>query len=175
MAARRRVGDIYEIVDGSLIGLLQHVSTDASVPGSNVVNVLAPVPTDWGASFKLLPVLFRAHVFLRAGETLDLWRKAGCQDLPDQTRQRWCTVPAQDLGNPTSANWRVWMTGEPMTPARTSADLLGAELGYVMSPIQIVHRIRHGRYTHDLPAVLDSPKSKGLFRRLVGGQDSVQP
>jgi len=169
MGTRRGIGDIYEIVDGSLIGLLHYVSTDSSVPGSNVVNVIAPIPPTWAKSFVSLPVLFRAHVFLRAGETLDLWRKVGREDVPDQPKQRWCTIPPQDLGKPASPNWRVWMTGEPMAPARTSADLEGAELGYVMSPGQIIHRIRHGQYTHDLPAVVGAPRLKGLLRRLIGG------
>lgn len=169
MAARRRIGDIYEVVDGSLIGLLHHVANDSTLPGSDVVNVIAPIPGAWADSFESLPVLFRAHVFLRAGETLNLWRKAGREDVPEQPKQRWCTVPPQDLGLAASNNWRIWMTGEPMAPARTNGDLEGTELGYVMSPPQIVHRIRHGRYTHDLPKVFEAPRLKGIFRRLIGG------
>ena len=139
------------------------------MPGSNVVDVIAPASPDWAASFESLPRLFRAHVFLRAGETLDLWKVAGRCEIPSQTTQRWCTVPPQDLGAPTSVNWRVWMTDQPMTSARAPVDLAGAELGYVMSPAQIVYRIRHGRYTLSLPGIAAADTPLSVIRKLFRG------
>ena len=169
MATRRRIGDVYEIVDGILIGLVHHIGNDSTVPGSNVVDIIAPVSPDWAASFESLPRLFRAHVFLRAGETLDLWKVAGRREIPSQTTQRWCTVPPQDFGASTSVNWRVWMTDQPMANAQSPVDLAGAEFGYVMSPTQIVHRIRHGRYTHALPGIAAPDAPLSLMRKLFRG------
>ncbi len=169
MAARRRIGEVYEIVDGVLIGLVHHIGNDSTLPGSNVVDVIAPASPDWAASFETLPRLFRAHVFLRAGETLDLWKVAGSRDIPSRTTQLWCTVPPQDLGASTSVNWRVWMTDQPMTSARRPVDLAKAEFGYVMSPTQIVHRIRHGRYTHALPGMEASETPLSFIRKVFLG------
>jgi len=169
MATRRRIGDVYEIVDGSLIGLVHHIGNDSTVPGSNVVDVIAPASPDWAASFESLHRLFRAHVFLRAGETLDLWKVAGRCEMPSRTTQRWCTVPPRDLGAPTSVNWRVWMTDQPMASARAPVDLAGAELGYVMSPTQIIYRIRHGRYTLSLPGISAPDTPLSVIRKLFRG------
>ncbi len=156
MAARKRIGDVYELVDGELIALVQYIGKDSTVAGSDVVEVISPVPSDWMSSFPSLPRLFRAHVFLKAGETLKLWRRAGHQEVNEHAPQRWCTVPPQDLGRDASSHWRVWTTGHPMAPASRDADIEEAEFGYVMSPIQIAHRVRHGRYTHDLPRKLET-------------------
>ena len=164
---------VHEVVDGSPIALIHYVGSDTSLPGSDVVEVIAPVPPDWNlpgaTSFASATRLFGAHVFLRAGKTLDIWRKVGHQDVPTKPPQRWCTVPPEDLGRDESSRWRVWTTGGEMSPALRPSDLDGAELGYVMSPIQIVHRVRHGRYTLDLPRVAHSKTLVGILEKLFKG------
>ena len=167
MAPRRRIGDVYEIVDGSVVALAHHIGKDSTLPGSAVIDVIAPVTTDWSASFEALPRVFRAHVFLRAGETLNVWRRAGHRSASDETMQRWCTVPPEELGKSVSKKWRVWTTNQPMMAATSDADLEGAEIGYVMSPGQIVHRLRHGRYTLDFPLSVESSSFAGLLRQLL--------
>jgi hypothetical protein len=166
MAPRRRIGDVYEIVDGSVIALAHHIGRDSTLPGSDVIDVITPVPDDWMASFESLPRVFRAHVFLRAGETLNVWRRVGHSKAPDQIAQRWCTVPPEDLGKPASNRWRIWGTNQKMIAATSNADLAGAEIGLVMSPHQIVHRLHHGRYTHAFPQKVERGSRIGLLRRV---------
>jgi hypothetical protein len=56
-----------------------------------------------------------------------------------------------------------------MASAQSPVDLAGAEFGYVMSPTQIVHRIRHGRYTHALPGIAAPATLRGVIRKLFQG------
>lgn len=154
---KKRVGSVYVVRDkGGSIGLLHYVSADAATPGSSVVSVRSVTSqsddlADLSGALQL-PILFYAHVFLRAGEVLSVWENVG-HSLPKSVPDiLWCSVEAAELRKPTSNKWCVWWTGESRRPPKNFEELATAEFGYVMAPDQIVSRILTGKYSLPIPA-----------------------
>jgi hypothetical protein len=91
---------------------------------------------------------FYAHVFLRNGTKLGYWKrvahcpKIGTTDLV--FRDSW------DYGNPevrNSHNWHVWKINSPFIEVgRLEGENRKAEIGVVVTPSDIVDRMRSGRY-----------------------------
>jgi hypothetical protein len=97
---------------------------------------------------------FYAHVFLRAGFTLRLWEKVG------NAREvgKWDVLfrRTDDILYPKikiSEKWYVWKINEPHVWAgKLEGENQNAEIGMVMSPINILHRMRTGKYKSHFPS-----------------------
>jgi hypothetical protein len=151
MMKRRKLGDVYLVqFDGNELGAIQHIGNDESMLSSNVVGVLKALPKNWegmsDAEFAMLPREFYSHVFLKAGETLKIWRKAVNRSYAVPDGLAWCMCPVADYNKATSDAWRVWNTNGEMRVPRDKEDLRRCEVGIVIPPVDIVERISTGSY-----------------------------
>jgi hypothetical protein len=148
----RNIGDLYAIdLDGNQVGFFQHVANDTTQLSSHVICVF-----DVTQQKSITPdfehvtsstVRFYAHVLLKAGEVLGLWKKVGRLPLAKKTLPTWYMTADTDWAVGTSQNWLTWLTNQPMTTAKLdSNDLNGAEIGVVINPQNIKTRLISGRY-----------------------------
>jgi hypothetical protein len=154
MRERRRLGDIYEVALGDgRAAFFQHICNDSTQLDSAVIRVFNPIPlADEKPDLpKLLEsgVRFQAHVFIKAGYVLNIWRKIGHLSPPDDTDIVFRS--SRDYGvNPVevSYDWEVWRTNQPRTRVgRLPEKFFDAEIGVVKAPQEIVKRILTGSYS----------------------------
>ena len=152
-----KIGDVFQISpEEGRIKFFQYVENDATQLGSAIIRAFKQ---DYGAdeSIDLAMIAhgeieFHAHCFLRLGINMECWTKAGkasiatgkaplFRDTYDYGRAAW-EEPIL-----ISSNWVVWCINQPF---RTVKELRGeyqqAEIGMVMSPVDIVYRMHHGAY-----------------------------
>jgi hypothetical protein len=93
-------------------------------------------------------VMFVAHVFLKAGYSLGLWRKIGHAAAPAQVGTVFRT--SGDFGKGSSGvsrDWYIWRVNEPQERVGAlPAEYHSAEIGAVMPPQEIAERLLTGRY-----------------------------
>ena len=96
---------------------------------------------------------FCAHVFLRIGLKHGYWKKIG--NAPEIGNLDTLFRDSHDYGNPSikvSKNWHVWKANQPFADV---GELTGsnrdAEIGVVIPPDSIVHRMRTGQYDFVYP------------------------
>lgn len=152
----RVMGDVYELPAlGEARFFMQHVADDSSQLGSNVVQVFHGTSAHSEEALSKLSTLephFFVHVFLQAGEALEVWRKVGRSSLPPISLPLWCACAASDMRLARSDRWRVWRTGnEPESVGGTSPLLRSAEIGLAMSPLLVVERAHTGSWSFVYP------------------------
>jgi len=150
---KRKVGDIYELL-GLSSGLvcLQHITNDETQLGSQVVRVYRP-EASVGALSAIGEDLFFAHVFLKAGETLNRWRKIGHCKVDSSPRLLWCKCADMERQKATTEKWWIWVTNEAMIPVSNEWDLLQqSELGLVINPNAVCQRAGTGQWSIRYPA-----------------------
>jgi hypothetical protein len=148
-----RIGDVFEVtLDNGKVGYFQYIAVDATQLSSAVIRAFAgtydadspPKVEDVFAS----AVGFHAHVFLKAGRTLNLWRKVGSAPAPHSIDVIFRN--SGDYGDPSvklSQDWYVWRINEPAKRVgRLPQHLHSAEIGVVKAPQMIAERIRTGSY-----------------------------
>jgi hypothetical protein len=155
---RRKLGDIYRInlADGKC-SYMQHLANDATQLGSAVVFVRSgkyPPSESFAFDGFSLKDGFLAHVFIKAGKVLSVWERSGWSPpvAAEPIPVTWATCNLEDMQLEYSTDWSVWRTNQPRRKPTSEEDLDGAELGLVISPPQIVHRIEHSAYSIRYPA-----------------------
>ena len=153
----RRIGDVYELPehDGRCF-FMQHVDTDSSQLGSQVVRVFEGVEKGKSLTLKEIvrqPTHFFIHVLLRAGETLKLWHKIGRAAVVVEIGElTWRICPADELRQPNATEWYVWRTNGERRKALPGSDSLhGTEFGMAMAPAAVVERAHTGKWTFRYP------------------------
>lgn len=158
MVARRVIGDLYEIPLGNgTLAYMQHVNSDAEQLGSAVVRVFAEHYLESTKTTSELisrgATAFYAHVLPKAGETLRIWRKFGRAPVGPIPRLLWYSCPVEQLRNAVSMEWTVWETSEKRECVSSRDPRLDqAEFGMVMSPQNILERIRTGKWLRSVPS-----------------------
>ena len=152
------VGDLFQVgVDDKTNRLFQYICDDSTQLGSQVVRVFETsheIGSDPNISEVLQgDVLFHSHVFLKLGVKLGFWAKIGTADV-DRKREV-LFRDSSDYGNPdiaVSKNWFVWkINGDQRYVGALSPEFESAEIGVVVPPDSLVHRIRHGSYDFAYP------------------------
>jgi hypothetical protein len=96
---------------------------------------------------------FYAHVVLGLGIKLKYWNKVG--NVTDVGKVDVLFRDSSDYGNPNvkiSNNWWIWRINEPMkSVGKLKGTNQRAELGLVISPDSIVHRMRTGKHDFVYP------------------------
>ncbi|WP_071885931.1 hypothetical protein [Hymenobacter sedentarius] len=155
-----KLGDIFRVeVHEGITKFFQYIGDDNTQLNSRVISVfqqeyLSDKTPDFD-SIRKAHVDFHAHCDLRAGITRGFWEKAG--KAPISATPKPVFRDTYDYGiapwqEPilVSNNWVVWEMGEPM---RTVGTLQGlhqqADIGLVMTPEDIVYRMKNGHY--DMP------------------------
>ena len=152
------IGDIYCVdLDDNTKKYFQYVANDISQLNSDVIRVFkkAYLKTETPRLEDVISddVAFYTHVVLEFGITLKKWEKVG--NISDVGKVDLLFRDSQDYGNPqikVSNDWWVWRTNEdPKRVGRLTGDNRNAEIGIVVTPLDIVERMRTGKYDFVYP------------------------
>ena len=153
MRLRHKIGDIFEVSIGDgTVGYFQYIAVDHSQLSSAVILAFMGIydadSTPTTDALIASQVHFHAHVFLKAGYILGVWRKFGAA-LPPPTLDVVFRNSA-DFGNPEiqiSQDWYIWRANEPyQTVGPLPVEYQNAEIGVVMPPQMVAERMRSGSY-----------------------------
>lgn len=154
-----KIGNIFcAEIDGQYKCYFQYIANDLTELNSSVIRLFKRhYPIEYIPDFDEIvkdEVSFYAHTVLSVGIRYGYWSKVG---------------KSKDLGNPEDAtfrmieeiefrhlkksyNWYVWKINQPFDfIGELTDEYRKADIGMVFSCIEIVHRIRTGKYTFDLP------------------------
>ena len=159
MSERRlAIGDVFRVsIDDSSVKFFQYIARDSLQLGSHVIRAFV---SKYGVT-SIPPcsqivsdeVEFFAHCFLRIGIRHGYWTFTCLSQYKE-------TVPAlfrdtNDYGRQieTSRNWHVWRVGDRgfRHVGRLSGANINSEIGVVVPPDSIVHRMRTGTYDFIYP------------------------
>lgn len=151
-------GDLFEVrVSASRAKRFQYVADDSTQLGSQVVRVFretydANEPSEV-PRIATGEIEFHAHVFLRIGLRQGLWRKVGNAQPREDVEVLF--RDSRDYGKPeveTSRSWYVWRVGGAFEDVgELTSRHQAAEIGVVVPPDSLVHRVRTGRYDFVYP------------------------
>ena len=152
------VGDVFEIqLDSSSRRFFQYVADDATQLHSNVVRVFRETyridePVDIRRVISG-EIDFHVHVLLRVGFKLEVWRKCGSAPPPGDLDLLFRN--SSDYGNPkvkVSKNWFVWKINGPHEDVgELTPKFQRAEIGVIVPPASVAHRMRTGKYDFFYP------------------------
>lgn len=138
------------------VGLLHYVGMDSTQLHSQVVRAYSctHISTEVAeiARMTARPPDFSAHVALPAGVKRGVFSRVGFVPLREP-----CVTwfrQANDYGNgsATSSDWSVWCVGKPMTRIKAlSKEQRSYEIGLVVNPFDVIHRLKSGRYAFFYP------------------------
>lgn len=158
ISGKLNIGDVFEVqIDSVSRGYFQYLADDTSQLKSHVVGAFRktdgvgeePVVSDIIKG----EIGFYAHVFLNIGLKQKFWRKIGSGPAPRRVDVLFRDT--NDYGNPSiviSKDWYVWEIGGPFkSVGQLRGDNQKAEIGIVVPPDSLVHRIRTGKYDFVYP------------------------
>lgn len=156
-----KIGDVFEVpIDAETKKYFQYIANDISQLNSDVIRAF---PRTYSAEETSVVedvvsegVEFHAHCIVPLGVKLGLWRKVGrtsdvgpLDALFRCTNDSGCKPGEQVL---VSHRWYVWRINEEF---RRVGELKGenrnAEIGVVVNPYDIVHRMKNGGYDFFYP------------------------
>jgi len=156
---RIKIGDVFAVkIDERNQKFFQYGGNDLTQLNSNVIRAFRTIyPVDFNLDLNQIvrddDVEFFAHVILRLGAKLGYWSKVG--NVPEVGRIDVLFRDSNDYGNPDvkiSHDWHVWRINEPFVKIGTlSGAAKKAEIGVVIAPDSIVHRMRTGTYDFIYP------------------------
>ena len=144
-------------MDESTVRFFQYVADDRSQLDSNVVRAFQETH-DAQESPDLQRIAsgevhFHAHVFLATGVEQGFWRKIGHAKPPSKVGVLF--RDSNDYGDPAvkvSRDWYVWKTSSRFKDVgELKPRYQEAEIGVVVPPESLVHRMRNGRYDFIYP------------------------
>ena len=148
-----QIGDVFGVpLDGATCGYFHFVAIDSSQLESHVIRVFQGV-YDTKSDVDIEKVVqgvvaFHAHVFLKIGLKQKCWEKAGHSNNIGQVDVLF--RDSDDYGNPqikVSHAWYVWRINEEFKfIGELAKKYQHAEIGIVMTPDDIIHRMRNGVY-----------------------------
>lgn len=148
-----KIGDIFAVsIDEKTTKYFQYVANDLSQLNSDVIRVfrqayVAGATPDFGALVDS-EVVFYAHCIVNWGVKLGFWEKVG--SFPKVGVVDVLFRDSNDYGSPEikiSYDWWVWKINEERQHVgRLEGENRRAEIGVVINPKSIVHRIKTGKY-----------------------------
>jgi hypothetical protein len=158
LRARTKIGDVFSVpLDVSTKKYFQYVANDLTQLNSDVIRAFSKAhPID--SKFNLPEIVadevdFHAHVVIKWGIKMRLWEKVG--NVPFVSNVDVLFRGTEDHGNKfirISNNWYVWRINEEFQDVgRLTGAYRKAEIGMVMAPTGIVHRLRTGEYPITYP------------------------
>ena len=156
-AMANRIGDVFRFsaIEGATV-YFQYVAKDLSQLGSHVIRVFPPIHgTDKASQVESIvaaPVQFHVHVALGVGTRHGVWEKIGRAPVrgPVDVLFR----QADEPGNlpKSSSNWVIWTVNSPRRrTSRITQSVRSAEIGIVVNPFSVLHRVRQGSYDFAYP------------------------
>lgn len=152
-----KLGDIFAVPLDSVKKYFQYVADDRSQLNSEVIRAFKQTyPID--ATPELTDVVagevdFHAHVVIKWGIKKELWEKVG--NVPFTGKLPALFRDTNDYGDRrvlTSTNWYVWRVNEEFQRVgRLEGEHRKAEIGIVVTPQDVVDRMRTGAYRFSYP------------------------
>jgi hypothetical protein len=156
--SRIKIGDVFSVKIGDHEKkYFQYIANDLTQLNSQVIRAFQGIYHGVDAP-ELKEIIkgeveFYAHCFFKIGFKLRYWEKVGNVQEVGETEVIF--RDSNDYGNPKikiSRNWYVWKINEPFVKV---GELEGrnknAEIGVVIPPDSIVHRMRTGKYDFVYP------------------------
>jgi len=156
--AKLKLGDVFEVslADGK-VGFFQYIADDETQLDSNVIRIFRD-KYDAG-EFPVIPKIvsgnihFNAHIFLKAGLKFGFWKKVGNAVFSEKIDLLFRNT--NDYGTPeikVSHRWYIWRINEPFRNVGVlRPEYQDAEIGVVLSPGDIIDRMKTGSYTFAYP------------------------
>jgi hypothetical protein len=152
-----REGDIFEVPVEDGKKYFQFICLDYTQLNSEVIRAFKK---KYSKSYRAIPdeivageVEFHAHTMIRLGYKMGLYTKVGSDRNYLEENIVW--RDSNDYGNPEisiSKNWYIWRTGSKMKTVRNKRRVLdNTEIGIVVNPMDIIHRMQFGRYDFVYP------------------------
>ena len=154
-----KIGNIFcAEIDGQYKCYFQYIANDLTELNSSVIRVFKRhYPIEYIPDFDEIvkdEVSFYAHTVLSVGIRYGYWSKVGkSKELGNLGNIVFRMVDEIDFrGIKKSFHWHIWNINHPVISIGELTDeYRKADIGMVFSCIEIVHRIRTGKYTFDLP------------------------
>lgn len=150
-----KIGDIFEVSFKSVKKYFQYIANDRTQLNSCVIRAFQEeYPINYIPDLKKIAsgkIDFHAHVDIKWGIQMRLWRKIGTTDIigPAIVLFRDCD---EDEYVATSKRWFIWKINEPMTfVGELTGENKKAEIGVVKNPNEIIERMRNGQYKYLYP------------------------
>ena len=163
-------GSVFEVpLSNNSKGYFQFIMLDITMLNSEVIRVFKKrYSLDDSPSLDEIvrdEVEFYAHVMVRLGAKLNLWKKAGNSKLPDDIQEPYFRH-SLDYGKPefaildgntkpeklVSERWEVWRVGQDSQyVGPLSREYREYDVGVVKAPIEIVTRMESGAYKYVYP------------------------
>jgi len=154
MKVTTKIGDVFSVrINDETIKYFQLIATDLTQLNSDVIrtfNKIYPL----NSSLDLLDIVtqevdFYAHCVTKWGLKMGYWNKVG--NISDIGKTDHILFrDSSDFGNPEvkiSQNWWIWkINEEQIKVGKLTGANEKAEIGIIMDPESIVHRIRTGCY-----------------------------
>jgi len=159
LRVKAKIGDVFSVpLDASTKKHFQYVANDLTQLNSDVIRAFKKIyPIDSEPEVHEIvtdEVDFHAHVVMKWGLKMGLWKKAGHVQFTDKLDILFRDT--EDYGNKfikVSYNWYVWRINQEFQDVgRLTGDCKKAEIGMVMAPKNIVHRMRTGEYPIAYPS-----------------------
>jgi hypothetical protein len=155
--SRIRIGNVFVVEFDGKRKYFQYVADDLTQLNSRVIRVFKQVyPAD--APIELSEIVkgeieFFAHASVPIGVKLGYWSKVG--HVSEVGTVDVYFRDSNDFGNPQikcSQNWHVWKINEPFVDVgELKGSYQQAEIGVVVAPQMLVHRMRTGSYDFVYP------------------------
>lgn len=157
-----KIGDIFAVRLGDTnCKYFQYVANDLTQLNSSIIRVFKQkydlqIKTDLSDVVKG-EVDFHAHCVLKWGIQLELWQKVGKSAVVGDVDVlfRGTNDYGRKLDEPpvlVSENWYVWKINENFRSiGKLTEEYKETEIGLVINPKSIVHRVRTGNYDFDYP------------------------
>jgi len=151
------IGDLFFVnIDKSNKKYFQYIANDLTQLNSDVIRAFSKIyPID--ANPDLLEIVnadveFYAHCVTKWGLKLGLWKKEGNIQNVGEIDHILFRSSGDEPKIKTSNNWWIWKINEPQKQiGRLTGENKLAEIGSVIPPDSIVHRIRTGEYDFVYP------------------------
>jgi hypothetical protein len=154
---RTRIGDVFSVpLDGSSKKYFQYIANDLTQLNSDVIRAFKKT-YPLNATADLLEVVrddvdFYAHVVVKWGIEMNLWEKIGNEPYSETPDVVFRISKDQGMQVKTSCDWRVWKINEKFQAVgRLVGEYQKAEIGLVVTPRNVVRRMRTGEYGFAYP------------------------
>lgn len=152
-----KIGDVFCVeIENQHKRFFQYIVSDMTMLNSSVIRVFKRhYPMDYVPDTDEIikdEVEFYAHTVLRAGIMYNAWYKVGkAKELGDFSHVIFrCDMDIDKVER--SVNWVVWHINEPMIHVRELPEkYYSAELGSVKPYVDIVNRLKFGKYLYYTP------------------------
>jgi hypothetical protein len=157
MRANTKIGDVFSVaIDNNSKKYFQYVVSDLTQLNSDVIRAFKKVyPIKANPDLSEIvngEVEFYAHCVTRLGLKMKFWEKVGSIAEIGNFQKVLFRSSGDNPQTKISQNWWVWTINEEQKPVgKLEGENRKAEIGSVIPPDSIVHRIQTGKYDFVYP------------------------